>query len=997
MNTERELTLEAKAGSGPQSRTPEPVEGLVALLARALESCRERAAEDPFSNAVDLVALRLFRELRDGRRSLEELETLLRHLTLEAFCARARHIARYLGPCDPEANETRLRELLSELLLEDGAPVPVEEAASRLERIVFGFVFTAHPTFSLARELQEILISLAVGRDERGRPLDEARRAELLARAAARPHRPDADIDLAEEQRQALAAIANLQRAIRRLYAIAFELCRELYPDAWRRVVPRLVSIASWVGYDTDGRADIPWTETFHRRLLAQIVQLEDYRARIAGLRGRIAGGREPGSILDLLEARLAITIKSLRDVSAVLAGPEAKGGGEAWLDRLAAAGRELAATQGVRFRDRRELTALLTRALEAAEDEEIARELWILRGEAAVLGLAAARTHLRINAVQLHNAVRNLIAMEHPPEDPTWRLTYLEAIARLIAEARPVQVNLGSLAHESATARRAFMMCAQLLRHVDAGEPIRFLIAECETPFTILCALYFARLFGVADRIDISPLFETRKALERGAAIIDEALSYPAYREYLLQRGRLCIQTGFSDAGRYMGQIAASVAIERIRIGLAEVLARHGLSDLELVIFDTHGESIGRGAHPDSLRDRLLYYDTPYTRRLFAQAGIRQREETSFQGGDGYLLFCREESALAALTRVLEHRLRPPPEDEDPFYTRRVYVDEFFASVRQFNARLLDDPDYAAFLGAFGTNLLHPTGSRATRRQHERVGATPPLEHAAQLRAIPHNAILQQLGILVHVIGGVGRAMARDPQRFEELYRESDRFRRLISMVEHAFKFTDPRVTQAYLDLFDAGRWLWLAGSRADAEWQEALRAVAEVAEMLHLHDRLARVFRFMLRDYLDLARALREHRRKTRDAGEEPIAVDAETRDNLHLLHALRLALVRRLMLYAVELPDFSDRHAVTRDEIVAQLFHLDVEPVLELLARIFPLEEDGRDRRDYGEPASEPLGAQQSYAREHETLFRPMGRIYELLRRITTSVSHHIGAIG
>ena len=101
-------------------------------------------------------------------------------------------------------------------------------------------------------------------------------------------------------------------------------------------------------------------------------------------------------------------------------------------------------------------------------------------------------------------------------------------------------------------------MTVTQMLKHLDGSEPIRFLIAECETPFTLLTALYFARLFGVEDRIDISPLFETRTALERGAEIIAGALAVPAYRDYLRGRGRICIQTGFSDAGRYMGQTAA-------------------------------------------------------------------------------------------------------------------------------------------------------------------------------------------------------------------------------------------------------------------------------------------------------------------------------------------------------------------------------------------------------------------------------------------------------
>ena len=68
-------------------------------------------------------------------------------------------------------------------------------------------------------------------------------------------------------------------------------------------------------------------------------------------------------------------------------------------------------------------------------------------------------------------------------------------------------------------------MLMAQMLKHLDASEPVRFLIAECETAFTLMAALYFAKQFGIEDRIDISPLFETRKALERGASIIADAL----------------------------------------------------------------------------------------------------------------------------------------------------------------------------------------------------------------------------------------------------------------------------------------------------------------------------------------------------------------------------------------------------------------------------------------------------------------------------------------
>ena len=174
--------------------------------------------------------------------------------------------------------------------------------------------------------------------------------------------------------------------------------------------------------------------------------------------------------------------------------------------------------------------------------------------------------------------------------------------------------------------------------------------------------------------------------------------------------------------------------------------------------------------------------------------------------------------------------------------------------------------------------------------------GARMALEHPSQLRAIPHNSILQQLGTLANTIGGVGEAVAKDPERFHALYRESPRFRRLVTMVEHAFKFTDLDVVKAYVDLFDPEPWLRRAAVAVEQTEQEELRLVADYLERIDLHDRLARIHRVFHRDYMDLARALREHRRMARDAGEQPIAIEPEARDNLHMLHALRLALIQR-----------------------------------------------------------------------------------------------------
>ena len=986
---------DGSAAERPQPAAAEPPDAALGALADALGEVRAAAERDPLANPIQSLACGLAERLVHGRLDDPALDRLLRRLTLDAFRSRAERLRAYLGEVDPQTNRARIEALVRGLAIgPDGAPVSFETFARRVGRVHYGFVITAHPTFALARRLRELLVTLALGRTSDGRPLDPAGRAALLTEVEAVAHRPDPKLDLAGEHRQSMEALRNLRAAIEIVHATVLDVGAELWPDRWTELTPRLLSVASWVGYDTDGRADIAWQTSFASRLALQLAQLEGYAAAIRAVRGELAPGEPLAPLLELVEARLALALKSCADELDALRGGPGAAVDEAALARLA---REMARGLPWRLRDSAELARLVDRCIAAARKPEVQRRLLLLRAQIASQGLAMAGTHLRINALQVHNAVRKLVGLDHAADDPTHRLSYIGKIAQLIAEVRPVAINFGSLVQEKATARRAMMIAAQLSKYLDASESIRFLIAECETPFTLLAALYLAELFGVADRLDITPLFETRKALEHGVAILDQALAVPAWRAHLERRGRICVQTGFSDAGRYLGQTAAAVAIERIRLGLVEVLARHGLDDLEVVLFDTHGESIGRGAHPESFAERLAYVDTPESRRRFAAAGLEVVQETSYQGGDGYLLLQSEASALAVVTRVLEHVLGPIDEQLDPFYHETAYVDEFFAAVRLFNDRVIEDPAYAAFLGVYGTNLLYPSGSRPVRRQFD-AGIRPVLlDHPSQIRAIPHNAVLQQLGILANTVGGLGQAIAKDPERFHRLYRESARFRSLVRMVEHAFMFTDLDVVKALIDRFDPGFWLARARAARDPAEVEELRAVADHVERLALHDRLARIFRVFQRDHLDLAAALREHRKRTRDAGARPIAVDPATRDNLHMLHALRLALIERLMRRAVRIPDFSDRHEVTHDALVEAIFRLEVEPSLQLLGQIFPIVESPRSEQDWGEPSTYAGDREQSYAQEHATIFRPIAADYDLVRRIGSAIVHHLGAFG
>jgi phosphoenolpyruvate carboxylase len=629
------------------------------------------------------------------------------------------------------------------------------------------------------------------------------------------------------------------------------------------------------------------------------------------------------------------------------------------------------------------ESSALLSSLREAAAacpDDESRLDVLIARAGLAAHGLALARPHFRLNAAQVHNAARRVVGIEGDPVNPATRRSLLAAINRELDAVEPVPVDFGALAAERASAARLMMTVAQLLKFVDGSNPVRFLIAETETGYTLLAALWLAKRFGVADRVEITPLFETAEALERGVRVLDEALRSSHWRDYLASTGRLVIQFGYSDSGRYIGQLAATFWIERLRLRLVELLESHGLQGIELVLFDTHGESIGRGAHPDSLQDRLAYLAPTRSRAQLAEAGIPVRLESSFQGGDGYLLFGTRELALGTVARIAEHVFHDPRLLPDLIYDQQDFAAEFFATIRQEMEALVAEPGYAALLGTFGPNLVDPTGSRPSTREHDHLGRVKTITHPRQIRAIPNNAILHQLGWSANSFHGVGLAASRAPDLFRQAHAESDRFGRAMRLATRGMAVSDLDVIRAYVDTLDPSVWLDRARRTERPERRNELSAIALALEELALSDPLRRMFRRLTRDWLSVKAVT-------------PETPNMSTR--LMLFHALRLALIHRIWFLATAIPDFSPQRGVSREVIVERILRLDVPASLALLREIFPDAPDPTLRMDFGEPQ----GPRESsgYRREHETLFQPMERLFDLVREISAGISHEVGAFG
>ena len=108
------------------------------------------------------------------------------------------------------------------------------------------------------------------------------------------------------------------------------------------------------------------------------------------------------------------------------------------------------------------------------------------------------------------------------------------------------MKINFGSILEENMNARKYFMVIKQMLKYIDENQSIRFLIAECDFSLTVMTALYYSKLFGVEDKVDISPLFETEKGLSTGHNVISTLLKIIIIEDTLLKEKNLLYKQDF-------------------------------------------------------------------------------------------------------------------------------------------------------------------------------------------------------------------------------------------------------------------------------------------------------------------------------------------------------------------------------------------------------------------------------------------------------------------
>jgi phosphoenolpyruvate carboxylase len=931
---------------------------MIADLRARLQELHALTAQTPLFNPVFQLGLELSRSLEAGTMSLADVGALVNALEEETLRDRAATLRTRLAPVGREDNLAAFRALAQ------SRAQGFAEFARTWTRPILHAVFTGHPTFVLT-EAQSDAVAQAIVSGDADAPMPPS-------------DGPRPPITLGDEHRQAMAAIRAAQQARDALLGVLFDVAAETWPKDWREFKPMPFRFATWIGYDMDGRTDLSWSTNISFRLAEKAERLAGYAgdARALGL----------DDLADRLGAAAAYSEAMAERFAGELDDPA----------RLSDAANALTAPHADKLLTLQPVIDLIE-ARAARAEVDAAKGLLALAAAMRADGLGMGWIHFRMNASQLHNAIRARIDPENTLDLASG--TAMSLLRDLLKKTRPLRSNFAALAIENTTALRQFITMAQILRHIDADTPIRLLIAECEEPQTVMAALYFARLFGIDDKVDVSPLFETESAMEHGGRFLDALLAEPSYRDYARQRGRVAIQTGFSDAGRFTGQIPAALAIERLQGRLARAMEKNGLDRVSALIFNTHGESMGRGGYPGSMADRLTWPMSHWARDQFARRAMPTELEASFQGGDGFLYFKSPDIALATLTRIAEaHRSISPPAS-DPFYERTDISLDFYRGIRTAQRAFLEWRAYARSITAFGLSLLNQTGSRKSRRQSDLAAERE--MGLRQIRAIPHNAILQQLGYPVNVIAGVGTAAGEEAELIAGVMADSVRGRQITGLLRAADRVSSIKSVAAYGELFNSAYWASRPYRGTEAHLEGACLALAE---RLESDDRAGEYRRLASRLRVDgmklhslLARLPVDEASPGRANPGRDTPGRESTRRSLGVLHALRLALMQHMFILAVQVPAFSRSNDISRDDVINMVFALRIEEAVAQLRRAYPVSAPELGDFAVDEPSDYPDRPGQPYSDIRTRNIDPIEQSYAIVRQISAAIANIFGALG
>ena len=404
-------------------------------LQKDLDKIRSGAEKDPFSNSITMLALDISRRLEKKKLNYSALEALIQRLAVGSLGFRADRLRKYIGELDKEKNNSKIKNLILNLSKDkDGKTIDFEIFQKKIEKNIFGIVLTAHPTFGNSFNMIESLANMATMTNVKGKDINIHKLKILIKNIFKTEQRPDKEITLDYEHGLSIYALKNLQIALKDFYKQVLLVSKKIYPKQYQKLVPKIFSLHTWVGYDVDGRGDISWIDTFCKRLKVKLEQLDIYQKSFIKISKKIKekncrkiseiinkifskGLNLTNTIHDRLDKKGLINdINEIKKISKFMYDKKHKS-----LIDLTLVSREI-----------KKLYDSIKKS-KIRNKENLLLELQIFNTELQNYGLGLGRTQVRLNANQLNNAIAKEIDLHGAPDDPSNKTTYLNMISKLM------------------------------------------------------------------------------------------------------------------------------------------------------------------------------------------------------------------------------------------------------------------------------------------------------------------------------------------------------------------------------------------------------------------------------------------------------------------------------------------------------------------------------------------------------------------------------------
>ncbi len=486
------------------------------------------------------------------------------------------------------------RESLDEairLLKEAGKSA--EQVRALIERIQVRLVMTAHPTEA---KRQEILIKLRhiaqmIDRRTNGALLPREEQALQAAMAEeieelwqTRPTRHTRAGVLDEVEFGIYFFTAVIMDAALDLMSELRETLQTHYPEADWSALPPVIRFASWIGGDRDGNPNVTPDVTRHTLAALRRAVRRVYMAEATFLSEQLTQ--------DTSEFGVSLKVSELAD-------PETHPGElyRAMLDEIC----------GRLDRDGYATGADLIGDLRVVQESLIAHRgtrvaagtIGRLIDKVALFGLhlvpLEVREDSRVHAPALDDIFRVYGIAEdylNLPEEEKQAV-----LRREITNARPLFPAEPAFSDQANMVIATWRMVAEMHRRYGPECIDTAIATMSRAPSDVLTLLLLAKEVGIADHLDLAPLFETVDDLDRAPGTMTALLDMPEYRAHLDVRGsRQQIMIGYSDSGKDGGYLASNWGLYVAQERLAQICQEH---NVEMELFHGRGGSIGRGGGP--------------------------------------------------------------------------------------------------------------------------------------------------------------------------------------------------------------------------------------------------------------------------------------------------------------------------------------------------------------------------------------------------------------